>query len=643
MNPIIFGDDKLQATLEHENDTLWLTLLDKTSGKKWGKSRLAVADAYSKMELRTDTLEKLQLLQTEPTDDGVHVTLGDNFRGIAFALWLSIRDGELSIRVPMPEVYERKAVLYRLFAIDLLPGMMRVGSQGTMLLPLNTGISCSPAGKPKLSDAFLIYGEQHRWELLPMLPICAAHEPTGGMLALAVSGACDAQCRVNTDGQGSGDVGFAINLRQHWPDPVDPVTREFRYRPIAGNADPIHVSAKRLRKHVMEDLGKPTLKQRISETPALAYALSAFTMKLFYGIENQGIMMFGKEDGNPISFKRVMTFAQAGENLKRLHTAGVSRIYTQSVGWNPRGHDGLFPTRFPVEERLGGEAGFRSLIKLGQSLGFMMQVHDNQMMAVSASPDFKPDLLVHDIHGEPMITGCWGGGITYARSAAAHSDEEIERSNRQIQSLGIAGHFYLDGMGNPLYVNYNKARPGARSAYAASVNRFLDLGKRIFGSVGTECGFMYCALHADTIVTPGEIWHMKTCNPKWDITQLMEKRVPLWQLALHGLVSVECLDMSWTGVMRTILFGERPRTEWSAEPGIMPVLDDKMIARLKANYDLSVAKFSYLQLEEMTEHRFVADGVESTKYADGSEVVADFGKLELRVNGELFTKPAVFG
>ena len=87
------------------------------------------------------------------------------------------------------EVYEYKPLLYRLFALDVLPGIMRADARGEMLLPINTGVICRPADKAACEDRFLIYGEQTRWELLPNLPVCAVQTPAGGLMAMAVAGA----------------------------------------------------------------------------------------------------------------------------------------------------------------------------------------------------------------------------------------------------------------------------------------------------------------------------------------------------------------------------------------------------------------------------------------------------------------------
>ncbi|MDA1040810.1 MAG: DUF5696 domain-containing protein [Planctomycetota bacterium] len=82
-----------------------------------------------------------------------------------------------------------------------------------------------------------------------------------------------------------------------------------------------------------------------------------------------------------------MTFAEAGVALRKLKEAGIEKIHTMCVGWNARGHDGLYPTRFPIDARLGGETGFRELCKLGDELGYHINVHDNFMMNVPQAPD----------------------------------------------------------------------------------------------------------------------------------------------------------------------------------------------------------------------------------------------------------------
>jgi hypothetical protein len=632
--------DCFTLRLERSDEALALTLTDRRTGRVWGPAPLLELEVYSKAEFRVETLRRYRIDRVESLDDGFHVIVGDAARGIRVGLWCRLVDDEVSVTLQMSEVYEDSPGTYRLFSVVVLPGLMAVrGAQSRLLLPLNTGMLCFPATKERIRDRFMIYGEQTRWELMPMLPVFAAQDGEGGLIGLARQGAAETECHVVTDGQGGGTLALGFSLRQFWPDPVEKDTRELRLRAIGPKEDLVVTAAKRVRRHVLDDHGKPTLKQRAAESPALASLIPAYTMKLFYAVENRGIMMAGKEKTDPVSFKQVMNFAEAAAGLDRLKAAGIDRIHTQSVGFNPSGHDGLWPSRFPIEERLGGEAAFRALIAHGNALGYTMNVHDNQLSAYRRSPDFRETEIWIDQWGSPMALGEWGGGPTYLLNTFARPDGQIAREMRALQALGLTGCAYLDGMGNPLYRDYSPVHPMTRTDYARAVNLLIDTAREVYGAAQTECGFLYCAMAADALCTGGDTWHMKGCWPEWPVTALMDKRVPVWNLALHDLVLCESQGLGWSSIMECILMGKHPRDEWSAHPGVMPVLDDTRIAQIKASYDLCLVRFGHLQTEELLTWDEPAEGVQRTRFGDGTEVVADFNARELRVNNDIVAPP----
>jgi hypothetical protein len=634
MNPITIANEYLSIRLEERQEALWLTLHDAPSGRLLGRSPLMALEIHDKACRRVERAVKYRIDDVERIEGGLHVTIADA-RGIRIGLWLRLDRAELAVRLPMPEVYEDQPELFRLFAIDLLPELMSCGADGRLVLPVNSGMVCSPRGKPKLSDRFLIYGEQSRWELLPLFPLCAACSSDGGIMALATSGACETECRVATDGEGRGRVSLGFHLRSSWPDPVEVETREIRFGAIPPKADAVLFAAKRLRRHVMQDLGKPTLAARAKECPDVAYLLETLILKLFHAVERVGYMMKDFKGGEgPLSFTRVMTFAESAVNLKRLHAAGIDKIYTQSVGWNARGHDGWYPARFPVEERLGGEAGFRTLIESGHALGYRMSAHDNFMMFCKRSPDFDPEYVVQDLYGEPLIHGHWAGGVECASWPLAFPEERMGGHLRRMKKLGLRGTFYCDYMAQPLEVNYHPTHRGSRTQCALGMRRVQDEVRNVFGSAGAENGFMHILIPSDHISMSGGDGYAQVTPDTWPIRPLLEKRVPLWHLALHGLIVHEGQMTDWNALMFTILMGGAPRDEWSAHPGIMPVLDDARVARLKAVYDLGVKRFGRLRELEMTGYEEPADGVKVSTFEDGTEVVADIGKQELVVNGE---------
>ena len=530
--------DSLCLDLNAVDNRLLASLADAASGKRWGPVPLLALEVYDKPLKRVERVESWKVVHCESVDHGVHVLVADPGHGIEVGLWLRFVDGELSVLVAPSECYERDAVMYRLFAIDLLPGLLRV-QHGTLLLPINTGLLCPTSEAPAVTDRFLIYGEQERWELTPTLPYCAAWTTDGGLMVLARQGACDAECRVVTDGCGGGATGFAVTLRRTWVDPVDFDHRELRLLPLPADAEPVAFCAHRLRRHIVDDLGKQTLAARAAESPEVAYLLDAYIMKLFHGAENVGFMMADQPAVNPGSFQMYMSFAEATACLHQLREAGIDKILTQCTGWNARGHDGLYPTRFPIDERVGGEAGFRAMIRAGNGLGYHMQVHDNYMMQNLDAPGFDRDYAIIDIHGEPLIHGRWAGGPEASGWPLAMPEARIAGHMRQMQALGVRGMFYVDYMEQPLEVNYHPKHKGTRADCARGQQLIQQEGRRIFGACGTEFGFLPCTIEADHISTCGDPWHLTMCKPEWPITRLIDRRriVPVWQMALSGLVA----------------------------------------------------------------------------------------------------------
>ncbi len=636
---IRFGDKQLSAELAL-GEAVSLRLRDAATGRGIGESPLLTLEVCDSRMPRVEYVSVYRVLETERTSEGVHLTVYDPPRDLYLGIWLAVRDGELRVVVPPAELRESRPELYRLFAADVLPNLMACGAKGSVFLPLQSGCVFRASGQPEMSERFMIYGDQERWELNAFLPVCAVNEPAGGLMALAVQGAADMRCNVSTDGRGAARVNFAAVFREQWPAPMDYGERELVFTPLA-KAAPFEVTvAKRLRRHVMEDLGKPTIKQRAEESPQVAYLLKSYIMKLFFGIQQVGAMMNDRaEETGRMLFKRVMTFDQALAGLRKLKKAGVEHVLTQSVGWNIRGHDGLWPTRFPVERRLGGEAAFRALIKGGRELGYHMTIHDNCAAVQTASPDFNPDQVVHSLWGGPRTTGYWGGGVQCFNWGLALTEDQVSGAMRQVQALGLEGAYYLDGMGSPLMVNYHPEHRGPRSDCARGYNRFIETATTIFGGCGTELGHLYCTVPADSIVSRGGVWQVSRFRPEWPISRLKMELVPVWQLALHGLVITESHGEHWKATMECLLYGDTPRAEWSAEAGIMPVLDDTLVAAICAKNELCVKRFGHLATEELVDWKRLGDQAQQTTFADGTVVEADFTAQRLTVNKKPVERP----
>ncbi len=639
MDSIHLDDGRLHLLLTVDEHRVFAQL--QPANSKAARSALATIEVYDRTQQRVDSVNRFDNPTLQRTDSGAIVVLESRQFGIRINLELTLLAGELSVRLRPSEIVEHRPELYRLFTVLLLPELMRVDPAGDLLLPINTGVIVKPATAPACTDRFLIYGEQPRWELLPTLPICASNESDGGWTAIAVSAPAETLCLIRTDGKGNGTVGMGLFLRGLDVDPVEPEVREIRYTPIPPGADLLAFAAGRLRRHIMHDLGKPLLRQRAEESPEVAHLLGAYIMKLFFGMQMQGQAAGSMEPAKAPHFLTTMIFDEAGAGLKALHDAGVDKIYTQNVGWNLLGHDGAYPTRFPVEERVGGEAAFRRFIALGHSLGDQMTVHDNYIDAYESSPDFDREVITVDAYGQMQIRGFWAAGASYLCWPLAFGRHQLEEQMLKVKALGIRGPYYLDGMGSPLYMNYHPRHRGSRSDLARGIDRLLKAARSIYNSVATESGFLYCSITPDLVAHPGGENLMKLAKPHWPITPLLDRCVPLWQMVMNGLVVSENQGLGWTDTMRALLYAQHPRYEWSTRPGIHPVLDNAMIRKIKYRYDLLIKRFGHLRLQQMTS--FKREGtLETTTFEDGTTITANFATGELSANGEPIERPAIF-
>jgi hypothetical protein len=645
----VFGDDHLTAVVESRHEALWLTLSHPATGRSWGPTLLMAMEIHDRTVRREERFEKYRVESIVSGKQGLEVVVsGSIYTGVTAGLSLKIVDGELVVTFKAAQVRESAADRSRLMAVDVLPSLMTARGEGArLLLPINGGTLCKPLGKAAASDRFLLYLEQPRWELSTILPICGSwEEGKGGLMAIATQAAGETQGRVVVDGHGSGHTGFAFCLRQQWGDPVEQSARELHFTPIPPDADPVLFVAKRLRKHVMKDLKKVTLKERAAQSPEVAYQLRAMTIKLFHGMQNRGACIYDNKGLPENHFWNTMTFAEAGEAMNRLRRLGVEGLYTQSVGWNARGHDGLYPTRFPIEERVGGEAGFRDMLKAGAELGYHCTVHDNFQMNIPDAPDWNTDHLIHDIHGEPLVRGFWAGGTEYATWPGALPAEKVGGHLRRLKELGIKGMFYCDYWMAPLEVNYHPKHKGTRTAHNAGMVAVLEEAKKIFGSVATEFGTLPGAVACDTIAChlPYGFLGAVRNRTEWASSKLVDEAVPIWALALHGLVMHQASGgPTWHNAMDAVAWGAVARDEFAVRSlpmGGVHLLDERRTAGLAALYELCTKRFSYLITEEMTACDTSTSGVVRTSFADGTHVVANRHTGELVVNGKRIERPA---
>jgi hypothetical protein len=650
-NTITISDNLIRVDFIHKEKQVEVKLTNLKDGMCWNATTPAVLEfieqGLQRVEKSTAPVARLLKL-----DDGrVECQLKDSFFGITAFILFSIKAGELVVEIPSDRILEQNKEVALLSGIHILPDLIEVNPavKGHLVVPMQTGILCWPERHQRYRDAFLIYGQQNRWEDLPLVPCCGAvrEQASSALMVIAAQGDCDAECRVDLDGKGRGDVSFAMRYRYTPIDPVDPIDRRIVFVPLSGEAANYAGMGRRMFRHIQEVSGRKPIAERIAGNSVLEYISTAYTVKIFHASKPIGPL-----DGSG-EYKVWVTCDQAIEQLGFLKKHGIERVWTQSVGWNPDGHDGYWPTRFPIDERIGGESGFRKLIAEGQKMGYITSVHDNYLDNYKLSPHWNADICVGDIYGRPLKQGLWGGGQNHRGWGLALPDSMLRDQLLRMKDLGIKGAYYIDAMGMPLEISYN-LKHGARRyrrACAEGQVRIMKEAETIFGCTGTEMGFMYIAPYVDSIAT--------ACYPRKYIANrtIVDRMVPLAVMALKGHITFESEvthrygvgsypgQELWRFLLDLAECGIRPRLETSYVVGLSGYPLEAYIKAVKEANKLMLIKLKNVCFSQLVDHKLLAGDTENgthvvqSVFADGTKIICNYAERSLSINGENWQLP----
>ncbi|MGI4788631.1 MAG: DUF5696 domain-containing protein [Janthinobacterium lividum] len=647
-------DSSLRLSVFEQEGQILAELSDLHSGVVWGPTPVFTLSVMSILLQRTELMRAPAVRISQEADTlAVTLSVDNQFFSASVTVRFSLENGELVAQVPTDQIQEKRPEVSLLDSVSILP-LIRTGpdAPGHLVLPYRTGALCYPERHSRFRESFLIYGEQKRWELMPMLPCCGAVRSQSALMVIVEQGDCDTECQVETDGLGSGEVRLALRYRYTPIDPIDPIDRIMRFVPLRGENAGYAGMGRRLHQFILKKAGRGTLSERAARNPDLAYAAESFVLKIMHASKEIGSL-----DGSG-RLHVYTTCEEAMVQLSCLKQLGIDRLMVQLTGWNLEGHDGRWPTRFPVEPAIGGAAGLRRLIAHGQSLGYQMQVHDNYLDLYQRSDRFDPDLCAGSLYGGPLKRGCWAGGINYTGWPLSYPQSYLDDQMREVQALGPRGIYYLDAMGMPLEISYNEKHGECRyrRACADGVNRVLKTSREIFGSSGTENGYLYCVLESDYIGSP---FVGAQSEP---VSELIDAEVPLWFMAVKGHVFSNLNDTFTAAIdfgvdspqtvsrrmLRMAEYGLLPRNEGVSVYGDWGYPLEETLEAMKLEYDLLIVNLPGIGLAALEDHQILegdsmqGEYVSRSRFSNGIETLCDYGRNRLEINGRDYPLPNDF-
>lgn len=468
------------------------------------------------------------------TADRVDLDVVENMSGSYIPVSLSLDGTYLRVSVESGDIVEPLGCSYRVMELSVLQPLLDApaGERGQCVLPLFSGAIAPISSSVRKHTRDRIYVEQVQWEKMGLFNAFGASRKGGSILGIIHSGDYNAWVDTTVDPK-EGFRQFAILQIREDPADVQMFERKevlYRYLPDSGDWCGMALA---YGEYIRGERDIPTLEVRERGNAPLAYILSAVRVNIFMGLKTPFI-----PDGSAPYFSAT-TFAEAERIVDEVHARGIDKAWFCLVGWIKDGHDGSYPSHFPVNEQAGGERALRSLIAKIRGYGYAVTPHDNVHSCYAASADYDSSVPCRTRAGEELPMGIWSGGMI--RIGCPH--RYVERYGgdfARIRELGFAGVYYIDALMPPMFRCHDPKHPADERQFIEGQLRILQWMRHEYGVSATEGFALPCLKYADYCsngASGSRVFFGKLLEG--DAKVMLERYVPFLPVAAHGVVAYQ--------------------------------------------------------------------------------------------------------
>ena len=292
----------------------------------------------------------------------------------------------------------------------------------------------------------------------------------------------------------NGVYSFYVNLELAHVNPYEDYIIDFY--PLKGKDATYSGMGRLYRRMQLESGAVIPLRERIKNNPTLAYAVQSPLIRIRQGWKPVPTPVVEQTPETEPPMKVRVTFDRVKDIVNELKRQGIRKADLTLVGWNHKGHDGRFPTLFPVEPTLGGEKKLKSAIRHAQKNGYMIAAHVCTNDSYRISPDWDEADVAKNPDGSLSHDkgAVYGSGNMYNLCYQASFQKFVAENNRRTAALGFKGMHYIDVISTVLpTVCYDPHHPLNRKEAALWANKHLQAGRDAFGGVSSEGGYDFVA------------------------------------------------------------------------------------------------------------------------------------------------------
>ena len=466
------------------------------------------------------------------TENRVDIDFIENESGTYIPMSLRLDGTYLRAIVEAGDIVEPLGSSYRIMEISMMPTLLdaKIGEEGRYLMPMYAGVITPFKAERKLYTRDRIYVQQNMWEKMGMINAFGACRSGDGVLGVIHGGDFSAWVDTTIDPEkGYCRQSPILRIREDPSDVQSFEKKEVLFRNLKGAKDWTKL-ALAYGEYLRTEREILPLELREVGNKQLEYVLSAVRINIFMGLKQPFV-----PDGSSPYFSAT-TFEEAEKIVDEVKARGIDKAWFCLVGWIKDGHDGAYPSHFPVNSYAGGEAALKKLIAKIRGYGYAVTPHDNVHSCYPASPDYDSEVPCRMRSGEELPMGIWSGGMI--RIGCPHRyTQRYGGDYARIKELGFAGVYYIDALMPVLFQCHDPKHPADEREFIEGQLRMLQWMKHEYGASATESPSMPSLKYIDygcNFQSSDRIFYARLLSP--DTKAMFERYVPFYSVAAHGIV-----------------------------------------------------------------------------------------------------------
>ncbi|MBP3773821.1 MAG: hypothetical protein ILA34_00535 [Bacteroidaceae bacterium] len=449
----------------------------------------------------------------------------------------------------------------------------------------------------------------------------------------------------------NGVYSFYVNLELAHVNPYEDYIIDFY--PLRGKDATYSGMGRLYRRMQLESGAVIPLRERIKNNPTLAYAVQSPLIRIRQGWKPVPTPVVEQTPETEPPMKVRVTFDRVKDIVNELKRQGIRKADLTLVGWNHKGHDGRFPTLFPVEPTLGGEKKLKSAIRHAQKNGYMIAAHVCNNDSYRISPDWdeadvakNPDASLSHYKG-----AVYGSGNMYNLCYQASFQKFVAENNRRTAALGFKGMHYIDVISTVLpTVCYDPHHPLNRKEAALWANKHLQAGRDAFGGVSSEGGYDFVAGSLDYAL------YITFNLNQVDHDRLIDDYIPLWHIVYDGIImscpgsaAINYTIKNPSVRLKVIEYGCRPSFYFYAahrdddknwmgdqQTDLFCATDAELqnsVRAIRQGWD-DIQALGDLQLEFLDDHQELIPHVYRSTFSNGAEIICNYTDTPFTYKGQ---------